>query len=136
MNRRDFLKAAGAAVAGLVALVLPKGKAEAESVAEWSLCNADGKCIGGRDARIEWATDDGERSQAVTYADVDALFNRPVVYVDGFGGFDEYDGPFYDWTKGNAWDKVELETHSTVGPMFTTDDLLADWGARHWLPEG
>jgi len=75
MNRRDFLKAA---VAGLAALVLPKGKAEAESVAEWSLCNADGMCIGGRDARIEWATDDGENDWP------SSLLGLPIVYVDNF----------------------------------------------------
>ena len=118
MNRRDFLKAA---FAGLVALVLPKGKAAVEQ-----------ETLFGRPV-VDWVD---APCPTVTYADVDALFNRPVVYVDGFGGFDEYDGPFYDWTKGNAWDKVELETHSTVGTLFATDEQIADWEAVGWKAWG
>ena len=55
----------------------------------------------------KWKAEEAPPS-TVTYADVRAMFDR----------------------------NHKLETHSTVGPMFATDDLIADWEAMGWKPEG
>ena len=93
MNRRDFLKTAFAgAVAGLVALVLPKGKAEApppsmhvrftESETAWRY--------------ISW----GPSPEIITVP------------------------------KG-----AQIKCH-TLGPLFATDEQIADWEAVGWKAWG
>ena len=104
MNRRDFIKTA---LVGLAALVLPKAQEPAPlpdtllgvpiiwrevpsmisskeivlggwiepAESSWSLCNADGECIGARG---------------------------------------------------------RLKMHSTVSPLFATDEMIADWEAIGW----
>ena len=81
MNRRDFLKAA---VAGLVALVLPKGKAE-----------AGGFVKGG-----SWLIVGEPGPEIITVP------------------------------KG-----AQIKCH-TLGPLFATDEQIADWEAVGWKPWG
>ena len=118
MNRRDFIKTA---LAGLAALVLPKGKAEeapsmhvrfTEAKTAWSYIWP----VKHKDTRelIEesrsWASSNGHTdppSSTVTYADVRAMFDR----------------------------NHKLQTHSLVKDIWVTDEWLEDWEAMGWKPE-
>ena len=103
MNRRDFIKTA---LAGLAALVLPKGKAEAPPPSMH---------VRFTEAKTAW--------HYIWPSAKSEIISVPgcVKLATITGG----QGPF-----------VELETHSTVRPLFATDDLIADWEAMGWNPEG
>ena len=90
MNRRDFIKTA---LAGLAALVLPKGKAPVKHKDTRELIEES----------RSWASSNG-------YTDT-LIWGAVPSRIGG-------QGPF-----------VELETHSTVGPMFATDEMIVDWEA-------
>ena len=142
MNRRNFIKAA---IAGLAALVLPKGKAEApaptysgytwwkrdSTSGEWSLCNAEEpspEIISLPDGtKLTMTATDGHGPFV--------MLDDPDRYAGGsFGDFsDGGEDHLTTWT-GLEWGS--LETHSTIRPLFATDDMIADWEAMGWKPEG
>jgi len=121
MNRRDFIKTA---LAGLAALVLPKGKAEeappsmhvrfTESETAW---------------RYIWPSAKSE-----------------IISVPGCAKLATYTGGWIEpaessWSLCSADGKCieargRLEMHRTVSPLFVTDEMIADWEAMGWKPEG
>jgi len=127
MNRRDFIKAA---LAGLFVRFMARRMASAiltaeiagdarEGVEVVGLLRSTAEDVGAppqsralnrADAEpfIEWETIDGVEQET--------LFGYPIVYVDNL--------------------EDHLRTESLCGDLYATDELLEDWIAMGWKPNG
>ena len=116
MNRRDFLKAA---FAGLVALVLPKGKREPP-------CST----VTYADAEAHW----------------ERLHQTESMAPDDYGLYlrngSEWEPVTGEWTvttgdgRHYSGKGASLKCHTLSLPFYVTTDLIADWEAMGWKPRG